>query len=230
MTRGTADVSVEGMAAAIARAVLGATSEAEARVVTERITGDPVGVDLLKELSGHPDPVVRAWVVDRSAKSTDPASRSGLLRKLARDRDSDVADVAIENLIDLGDRGDRAFVIAALVRNLRSASFGTNRFGLWSLARLRAREALPAIDDFRADSRNAWKEKAGGVAAAVIEGRDTDILAVLRGHDHERMQWLAIAAGLIGTDDARDALRQCATGAPDDQCRADCSIQLRRFE
>jgi HEAT repeat protein len=218
--------SDDRVAAEIARLIIQAKSESEAGAVVQLINQRSDARGALERLARHSDPVIRAWVASASSAIGSEADRRSLLRTLARDRDADVRDVAVEEILRTGSESDTAFAVAQLVRQLGSSSFGSNRYALWTLARLRATSARDAILEFGADVRNPWKAKAASVAIALIDGRDTDVLRAIDEHDHDRMMWLATAAGIIGSQIALDALRSCSANAPDEQCRADCAGAL----
>ena len=214
----------------IAAAILRADSEIEAAEVARRLILHADAAGVIDVLARHPDPVIRAWVADRSVELPKDADARRTLRTLARDRDSDVRDMAIGHLLRVGDEQDQRLVLRSLVANLAASDFGTNTFGLWQLARLRARAALPAIAAFRADRRNPWKDLAGSVAVAIIEGRDEEVIEALQAHDHDRTLFLATGAAIIGSTQAVVALRECLSGAPDERCRHDCAVALRLIE
>jgi hypothetical protein len=214
----------------IAVAILRADSEAEAGQVARRLLGHRDAKAVIDLLARNADPVVRAWAADRSVELPAVADAQRTLRMLAHDRDSDVRDVAIGHLMKVGNEHDQQLVLRSLVSDLSASDFGSNRFGLWRLARVRATAALPAIAAFRADRRNPWKDLAGGVAVAIIEGRDREVVDALAAHDHDRTQFLAIGAAVIGSTEAVAALRLCSVEAPDERCRHDCAVALGLVE
>jgi hypothetical protein len=60
-------------------------------------------------------------------------------------------------------------------------------------------------------------------------GKDVRILDAIQNHDHDRMQWLALAATIIGSDAARRSLQQAARNAPDKDCEGDCLWALEQL-
>ena len=152
-----------------------------------------------------------------------------LIVEVLRDRDTDVRDIAMEELVELDPQSVRKLV-PGLRRKLKSKDRFEPVTAMWTLAAIRDFSSLDAIRE-RAAAGDAGPRLRN--TARVIEmlfGKEPkEILERIREHDHELMPWLSKGARLIGSPEARDVLRTCAETAPDRDCRTQCAFQLERI-
>jgi hypothetical protein len=69
------------------------------------------------------------------------------------------------------------------------------------------------------------------MASAYLYLLDRDELGLadaISGHEHDRMPWLTSVARQIGSPLLVGVLEVCASSAPDDGCRDDCRLALRK--
>jgi HEAT repeat protein len=186
-------------------------------------------VRILDELSRHRSPDVRGWV----AWATPQALGEGgvhVLVGLTRDRDAEVRDAAIEELVAL-DPGAARKLVPSLRRRLRSPEPHEPVTAMWTLAELHDRESLPQVRRIvEGENLDPWQRAAAEIVVMLLEERGDEVVRAIRDHDHERMPWLATGARILATDEARDALEECAREAPDEGCRRACTIELERLE
>src|SRR2546423_8877587 len=77
---------------------------------------------ILEQLALHEDPVVRAWAPWAARRSLSKTDAVALALRLIRDRDSDVRDVALEELLEL-DLSAAATLATTFRRKLTSKEF-----------------------------------------------------------------------------------------------------------
>jgi hypothetical protein len=185
---------------------------------------------VLDELSRHKNPAVRGWV-SRTAREVLAEGGVYIVMGLTRDRDPDVRRGAVRDLIELEPDTARR-LIPSLRRRLRSRDPEEPIFAMWTLAELGDRGALPAVARIAAaeSDEHPYRRQCARVVSIVLGERSDEILERIGAHDHELMPWLARAARILGTDEARAALAACAEGAPDDECRNACAEELRAWD
>lgn len=185
---------------------------------------------ILDELTRHENADVRAWVA-WAAPQVLGEGGVYVLMGMTRDRDRDVRDAAIEELVALDPDAARRLV-PALRRRLRSREAHEPVSAMWTLAELGDTGSLPAIRRIAQSERLDYPFQAhvAEVVCLVLEGREDEIVEGLRAHDHGRMPWLATGARVLGTESARSALEECAMTAPDEECRRACAVELERLQ
>ena len=186
-------------------------------------------VRILDELSRHRDPKVRRWTA-WAAREVLEEGGVYVLMGLTRDRDPGVRDRAVADLVALDPEAARRLV-PSLRRRLRSADPGESVAAMWALAELADRDSLPHVRRI-ADSEDADRPRRSTAEAVslLLSDRPEEILERMRSHDHDLMPWLAVAARLLGTDEARAVLAERAEGAPDPECRAVCRAELETLD
>jgi hypothetical protein len=184
---------------------------------------------ILDELSRHRDPDVRGWVVWATPEVLGDGGVYVLVG-LTRDRDAEVRDAAIEELVALDADAARK-LIPSLRRRLRSRDADEPVTAMWTLAQLHDRESLPQVRRIaEAEGRDhPWQRMPAEVVTLLLQDRGDEILGAIRAHDHERMPWLAAGARILATEEARETLRECARSAPDEVCRRACEIELEKL-
>lgn len=60
----------------------------------------------------------------------------------------------------------------------------------------------------------------------VLNDDEASVAEGLRRHAHDDVPALAVAARMLGTDLTIGALREAASSAPDEECRAACAAEL----
>jgi len=176
------------------------------------------------ELSRHESPRVRAWV---PAVAEDVLGDGGrrLILSLTRDRDPAVRDAAVEALFELGPEA-AAPLAPDLRRRLQSSEPRERIAATWGLAALGDMSSLRVLAQ-RAETADTETEKSVARAAVLVLNNDEGAIAEgLRRHAHDDVPALAVAARMLGTDLTVGALREAASSAPDEECRAACAAEL----
>jgi hypothetical protein len=185
---------------------------------------------ILDELSRHKNPMIRGWV---SGTAREVLGEGGvyIVMGLTRDRNPDVRRGAVRDLVQLEPETARR-LIPSLRRRLRSRDLVEPVFALWTLAELGDRGSLPAVARIAAakSDEHPFRRQCARVVAIVLGEQPEEIVERIRAHDHELMPWLARAARIVGTDEARAALAECAESAPDEECRNACAEELGAWE
>ncbi|HET6696862.1 MAG TPA: HEAT repeat domain-containing protein [Gaiellaceae bacterium] len=176
------------------------------------------------ELSRHESPRVRAWV---PAVAEDVLGDGGrrLILSLTRDRDPAVRDAAVEALFELGPEA-AAPLAPDLRRRLQSSEPRERIAATWGLAALGDTSSVRVLAQ-RAETADTETEKSVARAAVLVLNDDEASVAEgLRRHAHDDVPALAVAARMLGTDLTIGALREAASSAPDEECRAACAAEL----
>jgi HEAT repeat protein len=189
----------------------------------EALRGNPGrAAVVLDELSRHKSPRVRAWVPGAGAEILDDGA-ARLILSLTRDRDPAVRDAAVTALLGLGPDAARPLV-PDLRRRLHSPAAEQRRTAMWALAEIGDDASLPVIEE-RSGAAETAAERSVARAAALVLGRDeAAVIAGLREQDEEAAAAFAVAARILGTEAALDALRraaQTATGEAGRSARAE---------
>ena len=218
-------------AAEVAEVAMNGNEEDHARLVEALAADREYARDVLAELITHENVEVREWATDRAA---GVLGKDGvpLLLRVTGDRDPDVRDLGIARLLEVDTKAAEA-IVPLLLRKLRGPGFYDSVSAMWALAQLRHRAAIEDIREAGRVGREAGKAFQGIVADIVsdlLDGRESEIIASLEQHDHDRVSALAKAASLIGTPEALAALRRCAESVPDEDCRLACKQGLRSLE
>jgi hypothetical protein len=199
-----------------------AGAEALAREV-EALRGNPGrAAVVLDELSRHKSPRVRAWVPGAGAEILgDGAAR--LILSLTRDREPAVRDAAVTALVGLGPDAARPLV-PDLRRRLHSRAAEQRCAAMWALAEIGDDASLPVIEEHSGAAETAAERSAARAAVLVLRGDEAAVIAGLREQDDEAAAAFAVAARILGTEAALDALRhaaQTATGEAGRSARAE---------
>jgi hypothetical protein len=177
---------------------------------------------LLEQLARHGDPVVRGWALSAIGETIGASGIDIIVAAAKRDRDSDVRAIAIDQMLELDLEAARNLA-PMFRRGLRSRDIYEPVRAMWALAAIGDTGSIGAIRAF-ADSATTigFHKKVAAVVCMFLEGRSAEILAEIRGHNHDLMPWLTRAARLLGTTDALSALANCAGSAFDEECRSYC--------
>ncbi len=162
--------------------------------------------------------MVRGWVswgaISLLGKGAVP-----LLLTLTRDKDADVRDIAVTDLLEL-DPATLRTLIPALRKQLRSKDYYAPMTAAWSLARLGDTGSADAIEAFSQDStHDLWQRLATSTIVTLLRNGSDGVVTRIRAHEHGSMQWLVRAAGIADTSDTYDALLWLAGSETDDECR-----------
>lgn len=174
----------------------------------------------------------RTWAM-WTAPQVLPKARSAAVLDAAvqRERRHDQVDVALGELRDLDVEFVRPY-LPRLRRRLSGKDWHSMGFVFWLMADLRDADSLPLIKramDRAVSDNMPYVAKLGSVIGSVIRGEEDAILAAIREHDHDRMQWLVEAVRRMDTSVAHAALDACATrGGIDVECRKLCRSALIR--
>lgn len=185
---------------------------------------------VLDELTRHRNPAVRGWV---SGTAREVLREGGvyIVMGLTRDRDPHVRRGAVRDLVELEPDTARR-LIPSLRRRLRSRDLDEPVFAMWTLAELGDRGSLAAvmrIAEAEADE-HPFRRQCARVVSILLGDRPEEVVERIRVHDHDLMPWLTRAARILGTDEARAALAECAREAPDEECRNACAAELQAWE
>lgn len=205
--------------AGLARLVLDGSDEVLSARVEElgRLPRSEV-MELLAELARHRSPLVRGWV-SGTAKTLLGRDAVPILLKLAQDRDGDVRDIAVSDLMAVDPTAVRA-LIPALRRQLRSSDYYGPVAAAWRLAELGDTASADAIAVLADDERqDPWKRLAASAVVTLLRSGPEGVIERIHKHDHPAMQWLVQAAEIAATEGARQALAWLAYSAPDEECR-----------
>lgn len=184
------------------------------------------GASILEALAANTSKSVRFWAAAAAPSILDAAS-APLLVQLARDRDRDVSDTAVDELLRIDPEAARV-VLPRLRRDLKSNDFQWPVFAMLRLAVLRDIDSLPAINEIAHHPAHPYQAIVAGAAALFLEGRIDEITRRIRSHDHVAMPWLTYLASASGDIDAIQSLRECASSMIlDDECRGHCASDLR---
>ena len=224
---GDSDVSEE--AGRAATAVLDEDARRIDRVVADLRADRGRAARVLDRLSRHRDPTVRGWVASVARAVLDEGG-SYVLMGLTRDGNREVRDAAVAELVAL-DPDTAHRLVPALRRRARSPEPGESVAAIWALATLRDTGALPQLRQIaEAEDADRSRRRAAEAASLLLGDRPQEILELMRAHDHDLMPWLAVAARLLATEEARAVLTERAEGAPDAECRAVCRVELEKLE
>jgi len=186
------------------------------------------GNRILQELAAHRDPVVRAWAPWAARRSLRKAEAVAVALRLVHDPDSDVRDVALEELLEL-DLQAAARLTPMFRQKLKSKEFYDPITAMWALAAIRDRGAIGEIRAAAERWDNALHKNTAEVVSMLLEGRGDEVVRLIRNHDHRLMPWLTKAARLLRTKEARDALADCCRNAPDEECRNYCAEEVAKI-
>jgi hypothetical protein len=223
------DSDVDEEAARTAAAVLDEDAGRIDAVVANLRADRGWAVRVLDRLSRHRDPTVRGWVASVARAVLDEGG-AYVLMGLTRDTDREVRDAAVAQLVALDpDAAHR--LVPALRRRARSPEPEESVAAMWALATLRDTGSLPHLRRIaEAEDADRSRRKAAEAASLLLGDRPKEILERMGAHDHDLMPWLAVAARLLATEDARAVLAERAEGAPDAECRAVCRVELEKLE
>lgn len=223
------DSHVREAAGRAAAAVLDEDAERVEAVIADLRADRGRAARVLDQLSRHRAPAVRGWVA-RTARKVLEEGGVYVLMGLTRDGDREVRDTAVAELVVVDPDAARR-VVPALRRRARSAEAEESVPAMWALARLRDSGSLPLLQKVaEAEDADRSRRKTAEAASLLLGERPREILERMRAHDHDLMPWLAVAARLLATEEARAALAERAEGAPDAECRAVCRTELEKLE
>lgn len=214
-----------------ARVIRAWTDEAYHALRAELRAMPDQGLGLLKALADHSSEQVRVWA---GGVAREGLGRGGIpiLLKLASHRRTFTRDAALQDLEALDPELLRPFIPAMRRTLLRSTTlYSEGGAALWRLARLGDQGSAPTFRKFaeKIDPRRYYDQRMPLVLAEYLDAPGS-IVRRIQAHDHEWMQWLAIAAVNLDVSAAREALAAGATAHPDQECRDICSKELRRLE
>jgi hypothetical protein len=215
----------------VARAVAkgGDMDSPEGRLaVVAELRDSPNAENLLERLAADHDPVVRSFVTDvaLAVLPQDPAVT--ILRGLAQDRDADVRNGALVELLSV-DAGLLEPLLPSIRRQLHLTDDDPSViFAIWTLARVGDSGATGELRALAADSPWPPVRRAAAIGLLILTDRGAEIADRLREHDHEWTTELAIGAGTLGTREALAAL-QLVAATSDDSCRQIAKWALSKY-
>lgn len=208
--------------------IVEAGSDAEVAAVIQELKSDPKDAESilrLVELSTRAD--VRGWVVGVAEELLGPRAATPFLVRLAGDRDSDVRSDALRALVRVDAAAARPFV-ENMRNTVRRRSDHEGLSAVRLLCQLGVRDARDEIIEFaNRQGPDIWKRNLATSYLLLMDRDEDGLVTAIRKHDHDRMTWLTSAAALLPTAAVIAALRACAAGAPDADCRHSCEVTLR---
>ncbi len=210
--------------AAIARMLQHSLTDADDAAVVEVLRADSNAQAILEELSTDRDLEVRGWVPGAAGQILGEAAIP-LIRRMMRDRDTDIRGLAMDALEAI-DPTLLDAILPELRRKVRSGNSSEVVSAAWRLAERGDVETIGLLKAFR-DRHESWlaEYKAATVILLVLTAPD-EVARRIRSHDHDHMTWLTYAAVTVGTAEATDALEDCRANAPDERCRRLCEFAL----
>lgn len=209
-------------------AVLAALSDDDREAAVRHLLEAPDPAALLGQVARWRNPGPRGYVAGLAAELLPREIAAPLVRKMLDDPDSSNRIDAVQILTALDPEG-MPLLFAKLRRRLRSFDDREVLSTAWDLVRLGDPEAPTAIDEVRdLEAPDRWLHRALDVISTYVSAPDRIVTRILE-HDHDSMTWLVYAAGLIGTAEAKSALRECSARAPDDRCRMICGTRLEEL-
>jgi hypothetical protein len=221
----------KNQAVRIARLILAPSQTADRELASFLEDGD--SRDVMAKLLRWDDAAVRYWAIAAAEKVYSRDEYTRVLERASRDPDDDVSADAIDRLFNVAP--ERLKRMSRSIASKLSSDIPSLEkvFWLWSLARLRARDAIPQIEALRANEE-AWTKLArvADVVLQYLNRGETGVLEALGGHrDHAHMEELCtLARFVIRSDAARSALKQCVANAPDEECRRECQFSLEKMK
>jgi len=179
------------------------------------------------------DPGVRFWAIAAAEHIYSTTDYVKVLERAVKDPDEAVSSDAVDRLWQIAPKRVQRLsrsMVAKLSSQIRS---GEKVFWLWSLARLRAHDAIPAIEALRS-SEPGWT-KLARVADVVLrylkEGESAVVSAIANHTDHGHIEELCTLAWFVTRSEvARAAVERCAISAPDEECRRECGFALEKLK
>jgi HEAT repeat protein len=200
-------------------------SPEEVATLLSTLRADPASARrCLAALSNDSRAEVRAWVSFAAKKLLGREAVSYLV-KLAQDRDPDVSNVALQDLLDVEPESAKS-LIKAIRNQLLSNDPQESGFAMWTLLRLHDRDSIDAIRRLSERSEFPFQRRTAEVVLLALEGKIDEILRRIREHDHDYMRALAYAALLAGGQEGVETVKDCAENAPDLECRHHCEWNL----
>ncbi len=180
---------------------------------------------VLGELADNQDPEIRHWAAQEAA---DVLGRDAvpILRRLVRDRDSNVRIDALRGLGQV-DPGELVPMIPKLRAETESQDGFDAQAAIWALGALGDPANLDVVR--AATRRDRARPRNTAIAVELLISDPEQLCQRIESHDHDLMPWLTYAAAMLGTERARLALEHCALNAPDGECRVYATKRLARF-
>jgi hypothetical protein len=188
---------------------------------------DKAALELLQSIREVKDPELRFFVAWAARSRFGPASADLLADIAKHDPHPDVRSEAMNALLEMSPERASEFW-PRLRRQLRSKDEWDAELAGWKLLRLRD----PLLSQEIAEILPRWPakdyiHKSFRVLEWCIDGRVDEIVAHIRGHDHDHMMWLTSTGFYLDCDDIWSAVAWAAENAPDEQCRDDCAHALK---
>ena len=167
--------------------------------------------------------MVRLWAIENGPGLVGERAQPWLT-KLAQSGHREIRPSALLALASLGPEAVRP-LLPKLRKQLWALDHLDALAAAWGLTVARDTGAL---DEMRRRAAS-WDEgiyyrKQLETAIAVLQGDGNSLVERVKGHDHEAMQWLTHALGiLLATAEAQAALDWASDNLPDWQCRAACT-------
>lgn len=172
------------------------------------LTSHANGLDLLRALAAHEDPLVRGWAGWAAIKAFGTAG-SALALALTRDRDADVREAAREDLLELDPSVADRFR-GEWHGTLRKGKdrFGEDAAAMWNLVRHPDADTAEVLRSYGLRNIAAGTEGRIPIALADFLDDPSSIARRVSAHDHDWMPWLVRVAVRLPIDDVRIVLER----------------------
>jgi hypothetical protein len=201
-------------AARVASLITEATPEADR--LLEGLRSLPAAPSIVTELLSWPDGQVRFWALDAAERVFPRADYIKALKRATRDRDEVVRAEAVGQLADIAPEAVRPIarrLAAALQTDIPS---GEKVFVLWTLAKIRSVDLIPAIEAFRQPLPDWWKlTRVADVVLTYLKDGEQVVLGMLEKALRPRAYGRTLHAGVARPGNAScskclgDRVSQC---------------------
>jgi len=183
---------------------------------------------LLRELASSDDVAVRGWVTGVAALELDRVAAVAVLESLAGDEDADVRSEALRELVSL-DPSWSTRAVAGYRAEMRRSDVLAAVNAIWRLVQLREHPALGEIEELARSSDQPLLRNNASVAALVLRGDESALLAALERHEHRRTALWLRGLAYLATPGAIRTIERYAQDAPDKECRRRAQDILRKL-
>lgn len=205
--------------------VIAALEDDDFAAAVQRLRGVADPESILVQLAKSRRAGPRGYVTPLATEVLPRERAIPLVRKMLDDSDDSNRIDAVAAYAALDPDG-MPRLLGKLRKRLRSMSAHEVLSTAWTLAMLGDAESAVEIAAVRdVEDPSLWLHKALDVVWTYMSAPERVISRIYE-HDHDSMLWLTYAAALLGTEDAKSALRACSAGAPDDRCRVLCQNNL----
>lgn len=188
---------------------------------------DDSGLTVVNALSHSTDPGVRKWIASNSSGRFGDRVADMLERLASSDPDPDVADRALDRLVEVAPERGEPFWPAIRLR-LKAANQVDVELAAWKLLIMRdplLREEIEAVLSDWPDTE--YLQQSFQVLTWCLDRDSTEIMARIRAEDLARLPWLIRAAFYLDDERIWDAIAQAAEHGTDHRAKRYYARALR---